>query len=168
MGLRGPAPKPSRLEAAQGCPGKRKPNKREPKPREWSGVDTDDVPPGFTERETKWWGYYCGVFGANRLLTEADRTALGLLASTSAKREENDEQLRKTGTLYNVPGGAVRISPLVKIGVILFDREWKLLREFGGSPSSRTRVSVVVDDGPNMDLASILSRPREKRSENVQ
>lgn len=168
MGLRGPAPKPSRLEAAQGFPGKRKPSRREPKPREWSVVDTDDVPAGFTEREKKWWEYYCGVFGGNRLLTEADRTALGLLASTSAKREENDEQLRKAGTLYNVPGGAVRISPLVKIGAILFDREWKLLREFGGSPSSRTRVAMVADDRPDMDLASILSRPRAKPSENVQ
>ena len=148
-----------------GRPGKRKASRREPKPREWSGVDTDNVPPGFTQNEAKWWAYYCGVFGANRLLTEADRTALGLLASTSAKREENDEQLRKTGTLYNVPGGAIRISPLVKVGVILFEREWKLLREFGGSPSSRTRVQTVDAEADADALQKAMARSSQSEGE---
>jgi P27 family predicted phage terminase small subunit len=165
LGQRGPAPKPSAIEAAEGFPGKRKPNPREPKPREWSASDTKSAPAGLVGRELHWWKYYCGVFGASRILTEADRTALGILASTSAQREKNDEDLRKTGTIYHVPGGSVRISPLVKIGAILFDREWKLLREFGGSPSSRTRVQVVTAEDDATALQNAMARPSQSESE---
>ena len=143
MGLRGFPPKPSVIEIAEGCPGKRKLNAREPKPRELSAVDLKQIPPAFNEREVRWWKYYAKMMSPMRVLTEADRTALATLATASAEREENDEQLRKSGTIYRVPGGAVRISPLFKVGMALRDRELKLLREFGLTPSARTRVQTV-------------------------
>ena len=64
-----------------------------------------------------------------------------------------------------MPGGAIRISPLVKIGVILFDREWKLLREFGGSPSSRTRVQVVDAETDADALQKAMARSSKSESE---
>lgn len=92
------------------------------------------------------------MLGSMRVLTEADRTALETLATASAEREDNDAQLRKTGTIYQVPGGAVRISPLFKIGMALRERELKLLREFGLTPSARTRVQTTGDHGSRDEL----------------
>jgi P27 family predicted phage terminase small subunit len=159
MGLRGAPPKPSVIEAAQGFPGKRKPPAREPKPREWDESDAEQAPEAFNETERRWWTYYSGMLGSMRVLTEADRTALATLATASAEREDNDAQLRKAGTIYHVPGGAVRISPLFKIGMALRDRELKLLREFGLTPSARTRVQTTGADEGAFDLRAAMSRP---------
>jgi P27 family predicted phage terminase small subunit len=154
MGLRGPAPKPSVIEISQGCPGKRKPSEREPKPRELSPADLEDAPEGYDQRECKWWAYYSEVLGSMRVLTEADRTALATLAKASAEREENDEHLRISGTITQYPKGTgpVRISPVYKVGIAMRDRELKLLREFGLTPSARTRVQMVGDLGNRDEL----------------
>jgi P27 family predicted phage terminase small subunit len=166
MSLRGRAPKPSKLEAAQGFPGKRKPNPREPKPRELEAADLKRAPRGMDERERKWWHYYSLILGGMRVLTEADRTALATLATSSAERENNDEQLRKTGPIYKTPDGYIRVSPLFKCGSVMRARELKLLQEFGLTPSARTRVSMVAEaGGAEMDLAALLSAPRTKRAE---
>lgn len=156
MGLRGPAPKPSVIEIIQGYPGKRRLNAREPKPREWDESDAGQAPAAFTAIERHWWGYYSQMLGSMRVLTEADRTALATLATASAEREDNDAQLRKAGTIYHVPGGAVRISPLFKIGMALRERELKLLREFGLTPSARTRVQMVSAVGTSNDPWSTM------------
>ena len=165
MGLRGPAKKPSVIEIAQGSPGHRSPNKREPKPMELTPDDLEDAPEGYGENERKWWRYYGGILGSMRVLTEADRTALETLATASAEREQNDEQLRKVGPIYQVPGGAVRISPLFKIGMALRDRELKLLREFGLTPSARTRVQTVGADEGAYDLRAAMNRPSKSELE---
>jgi P27 family predicted phage terminase small subunit len=171
MSLPGRTPKPSRIEAAQGFPGKRKPNPREPKPAELAASDLRRAPRGMDERERRWWHYYAGILGAMRVLTEADRTALATLATSSAERENNDEQLRKTGPIYKTPDGYIRVSPLFKCGSIMRQRELKLLQEFGLTPSARTRVSMVCEPAAEQDLMAMLSRPRakrEKRAESVQ
>ena len=153
IGLRGPAPKPSVIEISQGCPGKRKPSEREPKPRELSPADLEDAPDGYDERECKWWRYYSDVLGSMRVLTEADRTALATLAKASAEREFNDEQLRAAGTIVqDRKSGNWRISPVYKVGIAMRDRELKLLREFGLTPSARTRVQMVGDLGSRDEL----------------
>jgi phage terminase small subunit len=45
----------------------------------------------------------------------------------------------------------------------LRERELKLLREFGMTPSSRTRVQVAREEGME-DLWAILSGPRVRRN----
>ena len=165
MGLRGPAPKPTVLEIAQGCPGKRKPPAREPKPLEFSASDLKRAPKGHNARERHWWRYYGEILGSMRVLTQADRTALATLATASAEREQNDAQLRKAGPIYQVPGGAVRVSPLFKVGSILRDRELKLLREFGLTPSARTRIQMVGADEDAYDLRVAMGRPSQSEIE---
>jgi len=73
-----------------------------------------------------------------------------------------EEQLRKSGPLYKAKSGYIQVSPLFSVVSTLRERELKLLREFGMTPSSRTRVQVTREEGME-DLWTILSQPRVKR-----
>ena len=145
MGLRGPPPKPSVIEIAEGFPGKRGVNPREPKPGELGVQEAREAcPDHLPEQYRKWWEYYAAILAGIRVLTEADLVMLGKLARGTGERVEQEEQYLKTGPLYKSPkSGHVRLSPMYLIVTALREQESKLLREFGMSPSSRTRVNAA-------------------------
>ena len=84
------------------------------------------------------------------------------LARTTTERVAQEEQLRKSGPLYKTKSGYIQVSPLFSVVSTLRERELKLLREFGMTPSSRTRVQVAREEGME-DLWAILSQPRVRR-----
>jgi P27 family predicted phage terminase small subunit len=138
----GRPPKPTRLEIIQGFPGKRGiRNKREPKP---PLVKTDEPPAHLAEQAQHWWKYYVNMLRSLRVLTEADLMALENLAMATADRIEHETSLAKTGPLYKTGTGYVMVSPLFSVVNKLKKRELELLREFGMTPSSRTRVQTTA------------------------
>lgn len=144
MGLRGPAPKPTVIEIAQGRPGKRPINQLEPQP----GVITPheairSCPKRLGKEERRWWRYYAPILAGIRVLTEADLIALEKLAKATAERVKYERQLDEAGPLYRTKSGYVQVSPLYSVVSGLRETELKLLREFGMTPSSRTRVNTV-------------------------
>ena len=84
------------------------------------------------------------------------------LARTTTERIAQEEQLRKSGPLYKSKSGYIQVSPLFSVVSTLRERELKLLREFGMTPSSRTRVQVTREE-ETQHLWEILSGPRVKR-----
>src|SRR5262245_30387371 len=68
------------------------------------------------------------------------------LAKTTTERISQEEQLRKSGPLYKTTSGYIQVSPLFSVVSTLRERELKLLREFGMTPSSRTRVQVAREE----------------------
>jgi P27 family predicted phage terminase small subunit len=156
MGLRGRPPKPSVIEIAEGCPGKRRLNLLEPKPAQITEEETHAPPEHLSEDAKKWWMYYATILRGLQVLTEADLIALENLAGATADRIANEANLAKTGPLYKTSWGEVRISPLFNLVAQLKDRELKLLREFGMTPSSRTRVQMTTDSKKHASIEDAM------------
>ena len=150
MGRRGPAPKPTVIEIAEGRPRKQKINLREPMPAHITREETRTPPAHLSATAKVWWVYYADILRSLKVLTEADLMALENLATATVDRINYEAQLAKTGPLYKTSTGYVMVSPMFSIVDRLKAREFQLLREFGMTPSSRTRVQITQpDDGRN-------------------
>ena len=120
MGRRGPAPKPTMLKILDGNPGKRPISKREPKP-------TTGIPsmPSILRREAKAEWKRLVAEMPDEMLTLVDRAGLTLacvwwsICCTNVKTLDQEALEKSTN-------------------------QWlKLAREFGLTPSARTRIEVV-------------------------
>lgn len=143
MGARGPAPKPTRLRLLDGS-GKQHPeriNKGEPQPK-----DALPEPPEWLEgeREREAYQEVAGKLSDMRLLTEADQHATAQLAIYWVKWKELAETA-ETDVTVTEKGYAMadpRINSMVKIG----EKVTQLLKEFGMTPSARTRISTPEEE----------------------
>ena len=137
--MRGPKPTPAKIVQIKGNPGKRAVRKDAP------GFGAiGEAPPdlGGVARE-KWaeaareWSF---------VLTASDRDALRLYCETWAEMLNAQKRVDEDGAMILTPNGMVQKSPwLTKLEQ---SREFcrRMLAEFGGSPSSRSRVSAKDQD----------------------
>jgi P27 family predicted phage terminase small subunit len=146
MGLRGPVPEPTTLKVIRGNPGKRPLNKLEPKREALSTAQIKrKCPNDLSVTAQIWWKYYAKVFADSHIVTETDLGMLSQLTVATAERVEFERKLAAAGPLYVAPKtGYIQISPLYSLVSSARDREYRLLREFGASPSSRTAVQAVA------------------------
>ena len=183
MGLRGPAPKPTALEKAEGWPGHRKRKRAaEPKPEELTIAEAKRrCPPDLQKDERRWWRYYSETLVPLKVVSEADLVALARLAKATAERIRYEAVLSKAGPIHfhekswrvgkDANGNPLMassrvpmLSPLYSVVSGLRDQELKLLREFGMTPASRTNVHVIESKGSTHDeLMELLSQPRVPR-----
>jgi P27 family predicted phage terminase small subunit len=139
MGFRGPAPKPTAIKRLEGNPGKRKLNEAEPKPM----MGAPECPDYLDDVAKKEWGRLTTILTAMRVLTEADYIALANLCQAYSTLMDAQRQLNKTGILYKTKSGYIQQSPLLGIIHTQTTIVNNLLREFGLTPSSRTRVAIA-------------------------
>jgi P27 family predicted phage terminase small subunit len=150
-------------------PGHRSLSKREPKPTEITpAIILGCCPEYLSDDERHWWAYYGEILASIHVLTEADLMALEQLCKTTSQRVTVDAALLKSGPLYKTPRGVIAISPAFKLAEILKEREFRLLREFGMTPSARTRVAAEKKDTPVDDLDKMLMQPRKRTAERLQ
>lgn len=147
MGLRGPIPKPTALKIVEGNPGKRPLNTREPKPR----AVAPRCPSHLDAVAQKEWKRLVPVLLRMGVLTEADQIALANLCQTYSTMIAAQEQLSKSGILYKTQSGYIQQSPLLSIVNTCVDTINKLSREFGLTPSSRSRLQMAADEKPKVD-----------------
>ena len=160
MGYRGPIPKPTAIEIAEGRPGKRRLNGREPQPR---GI-TPKCPAYLDERARQEWRRLILILKQMKVLTEADGLMLGNLCLTVSTLVKAQEKLNQLGILYKSPSGYVMQSPLLTVVNQCVDTITKLSREFGLTPASRPRLTIQKQDDTHEDeLMTLLSLPRESR-----
>lgn len=156
-----PYPKPTALKLVEGNPGKRALPAHEPKPDGLFRKDAVRLCPKNLEGSARhWWRHYFRLLAGLRVLTEADLTALEKLASATAERVRYEETLSKSGPLLRhvkqVKVGADKegapifresvwpmVNPLWNVISTIREFELKLLREFGMTPSARTKVTTV-------------------------
>lgn len=138
MGRRGPAPKPTALKLVQGTyRADRAPN-NEPMPE-------PAVPscPSWLGREAKReWRRIVPELEQLGLLSRIDRSALAAYCQAYGEWWEMEREIQKNGRVQVTDTGYEVIRPCVGIRDRALDRMYRYLREFGLSPSSRTRVSV--------------------------
>lgn len=149
MGRRGPAPEPTAIKLIKGNPGKRKLNKQEPQPI----VTLPHCPDYLDDSARLEWNRLAPILVRMKVLTEADYIALASLCQTYSTMVKAQEQLNKTGILFKTPSGYVQQSPLIGIVNSCTEKIVTLCREFGLTPSARSRVQsnqpeMAKDDDP--------------------
>lgn len=154
MGARGPAPKPTALRVAQGNPGKRTLNDREPvpPPAPAGGV----APPAWLGKSgRKVWDALAPAATAMKVLTTADVLTfarycetfgrwLDLKALIATKYKGSTSYVRTNADGVITYAGEIPEGPeFRKLGkdLLLFERE------FGLTPAARTRIQVDMGAG---------------------
>jgi P27 family predicted phage terminase small subunit len=84
-----------------------------------------------------------------KVLTEADGIALGNLCQAYTTMLKAQAQLNKSGILYKTKSGYVQQSPLIGIVNGQIEIINRLCREFGLTPSARSRILTNREEGPN-------------------
>jgi len=157
MGLRGPAPEPTRIKKQKGNPGKRPLSEREPQ----LGPAIPPVPPGLVldEIAVQQWDELSQILMAMRVLTEADGMVLAGLCQTYSRWVQASQQLEQSGLIFRTKSGYVQQNPLLGVVNTCIDQINRLSRELGLSPSSRTRVHAVEGPQPKSAMAKLLEMP---------
>ncbi len=152
MGARGPAAKPTVLKRLQGNPGKRALNRKEARP----GARRAPSAPRWlsVEGRREWRRIAPRLFGCG-LLTEVDGVSLALLCEALAQYVSAKEIVDKEGVLARSDKGNWYLHPAVGVMTSARGEVLKWAREFGMTPSARSRISVeAADDEPS--LADVL------------
>ncbi len=160
MGKRGPKPKPTKLKLVEGNPGKRKINKREPKPT--NAIPSCPRQLNATARAE--WKRVSAILHRNGLISLLDRAALAAYCSSYARYIYFEAKLAKK------PGLAIQklgtkenpyeqVSPMFTIMKQSMKDMNSFLAKFGMSPSDRVGLVGSLDP----DNRSLAERIRDRR-----
>ena len=134
----GPPPKPTRLKLLQGNPGKRRLNRREPKPKE--GVPS--CPEHLSEAARKEWRRVTRELKAVGLVTKLDRAALAAYCDAYGRWVEASNHLQQYGMILKSPAGFPIQSPYLAVVNRAIEQMRTFVGEFGMTPSSRSRLEA--------------------------
>lgn len=144
--------KPTALKVLQGNPGKRPLPEREPKPT----VAASSPPEWLDDYAKEMWMEVSPLLVGMRVLTEADRPALVLMASAWADWRKADEVIQMRGSSFEVKEWDRRAEEFVVVGLRrrpeVADRAdaWRRVRlaisDFGMTPAARAKVATAEDD----------------------
>lgn len=142
----GRKPKPSNVHEMNGYPGKRKPKRREPKPKHCI-----PFPPAYlSEPVKKAWQAFAVKLDRMKVLTEADVFALEELSETRVEVMSLRQEITKEGrrvTVKTTTGDTRQVTnPLVNQLSVVAKRLDRLMVEFGLTPSARTRVNTSEEE----------------------
>ena len=112
----------------------------------------------------KEWFRLSEILLATKVLTEADYIALGNLCQAYSTLIDAQRHLNKGGILFKTPNGYIQQNPLLGIIRAQMNIVNGLVREFGLTPSSRTRITIEKEDDGHDELMAILSSPRLRRA----
>ena len=98
-----------------------------------------------------------------RILTEADGLALANLCQAWSTLVKAQTKLNESGLLLKTPSGYIQQSPLLGIVNNCTEKVVKLSREFGLTPSSRSRLQVPPEPKPETRMGRFLQKARERR-----
>ena len=173
MGLRGPSPMPSAKRKAKGDTSKigahrlKRLGDSEPQ----ATIGAPELPPGMSPAARKEWKRVIPeLLATPGLLTTIDGDALAAYCEDVANLKRFRKQLQSDGDIVQGATGPV-LHPLLKQIDVLETRCIQHRREFGMTPSARTRVQIAASQRkPTKRLDAILDAPRtsESRTSRVQ
>lgn len=134
----GTRPKPTHLRVIGGNAGRRPLNKDEPKAK----TAKPRCPSWLCDEAKKHWRITIKKLHGVKLMTDLDVDALAMYCEAYADWREAQDEIREHGSIIVTPKGYPVPSPWLAIANKAFDKMYKLLAEFGLTPSSRTRVKV--------------------------
>ena len=150
----GRMPTPTAIKVLRGNPGKRALPKGEPRPA--TGDRVPSAPRWLSEEARAEWRRLAPRLHAVGLLTEVDGTALGLLCEAFAQYVTAKAVVDREGMLLVSEKGNSYQHPAAGLMTQARGELMKWAREFGMTPSARTRI--VVDTGSEeRSLADLLA-----------
>ncbi len=144
--MRGRRPKPTRLKALTGNPGKHPLNSAELNPE----PNVPECPAELGPVARREWDRLAGELGALRLLTNLDRAALAAYCGAYALWAEAMEAIQKYGTMIKSPSGYPTQSPYVAVANRQAEIMMRISAEFGFTPASRSRISTANPEEPTL------------------
>lgn len=133
--MRGRKPKPSALKRLEGNPGHRKLADDATAPP----VNLPDQPEYLTAAARKIWNHFGPKFAALGLMADIDEAAFAMFCTTYAEWIALTELAAKDGPIVRINNQPVPNPYALRADKAQeFCRRW--LTEFGGSPSSRSRI----------------------------
>jgi len=155
--MAGRKPIPTRMKILRGNPGKRALPANEPRPT--AGIPK--MPSKLSSRARRAWRSIGPELDRMGVLTVADGTALELLCDAYAEWKDARQVVIVDGATYETVskhGKMTRTRPEVAIAADAWRRIAVMLREFGLTPSSRTKVEAAPtgarEDNPFADLGA--------------
>jgi len=149
--MRGRRPKPTRIKALSGNPGKRPFNPHEPRPE----PALPDCPAVLSPLARLEWERLSAELSKLNLVTHLDRGALATYCAAYALWAEAMEQIQKYGTIVKSPTGYPIQSPYLAIANRQAEIMIRVASEFGFTPASRSRISAPSTDHlPLLELAT--------------
>lgn len=153
-----PHPLPTNLKVLRGTAQPCRLNDKEPKPPMADIV----MPGGLTKEEQQHWQQIAGHLQEAGVLTVMDVQALKLYCRIYAKWHESNEKLDEYGPVIKTKAGHPALSPYFKISQKYLDQLLTILREFGMTPSSRTKIHASSDK-PDDDYEAWQKKRRMAR-----
>jgi P27 family predicted phage terminase small subunit len=147
MGLRGPAPKPTALRVYEGNPSRRPLNDREPV----ALLGEPEMPKHLDRDARREWRRLVPLLLSMRVLSESDGIALGSLCITYSRLIQAQRLMAKSSLLIKTPGGYVMQSPVLSIVNSQLAALSLQLKEFGLTPSSRSRMIATSETSGGID-----------------
>ena len=170
MARPGPPPKPTRLKAIAGNPGRRPLNRREPRP----AVKAPICPTWLSSEARKVWRATIPLLKDMGVLARVDRDALTAYCQTFARWKAAEEFLDRHGPVFPLKDekGNIRCMmpfPQVAIARSLLQMLRGYQQEFGLTPSARSRLEVEPPREPNafdefMEQARQMGIARARRA----
>ncbi len=162
MGRRGPPPIPTKMKVLAGNPGKRRLNKKEPKPPK----NTPRCPAWLSSDAKAAWRRLVPQLERMGVLTVVDRDALVAYVQTYARWKRAEEWLDKHGEVYPLRDEQGRVRCMQQFPQVAIARNLAQLlksyqQEFGLTPSARTRIEV----NPSVPEESTADRLRRRAAE---
>ena len=153
--MSGPPPKPTRLKALAGNPGKRPLNRREPVPLK---PDKPPYAPRFLTGEAqKEWHRMVRLLMGLGLYTEVDMMALAMYCQAAGRWIQMETALDHEDPILVTDKGYEYQNPRFALAAKYWDQMRKMLSRFGLSPADRTRLSVEQPEEQD-ELAELLFR----------
>ena len=147
--MRGRLPKPAGMST------------RRPARADGPAVRLPACPPHLQGEARKEWRRIGRKLLACGLLTEIDGAALALYCQAWARWIEAEGNLVRYGTVIKAPSGYPIVSPYLSIANTAMAQMTRLLVEFGMSPSSRSRVAVVLPPTASVTRAGAMQEEEE-------
>ena len=136
-----PTPLPTNLKVLRGTAQPCRINDKEPK----APKSKVKMPTGLSQEEKKHWKSVAADLEAAGILTVLDVQALRLYCRTYTQWHKANEKLDEFGSVIKGSHGTPTLSPYFKVSRTCMDQMLALLREFGMTPSSRTRIRSETD-----------------------
>ena len=128
-------------------------NENEPKPEPGA-----EVPDGLSPEARGYWPKIAEQLTDCGILTRIDAMALALYCEAYATWRKANENVVKYGAVIKYPGTELMVqSPYLAVSNKAHHQMVTLLREFGMTPSSRTRVSATPTKPQVNRLHSVLN-----------
>lgn len=148
----GRKPKPTALKQLEGNPGKRKLNRREPKPEK--GIPP--CPAWLLPEAKKEWKRLCENLGQLGILTKVDRAAFAAYCQSYARWKEAQEHIDQEGSVFETDKGYQQQTPWVGIANTNQKMMLQAASEFGLTPSSRSRIVVADNQTESDEMEALL------------